>query len=223
MTIFAKIILVKMKHYNLISGFRLQRIEAISDGVFAIALTFLALDIKVPASELIHTESELVATFLKLAPKLLTYFLSFITLGIYWLAQSTQFHYISSSDRNLNWINLFFLLAVSIMPFTTAFLSQYIQFKFSIILYWFNLSLLGLLLGFNWYYAKKNSFLSIDKNEQNAITQTIKRRIVESQILYTISAALYFIDSYIGIGLLVLIQLNYAFALSPKKIFSAVK
>lgn len=83
--------------------------------------------------------------------------------------------------------------------------------------------MLGLLLGFNWYYAKKNSFLSIDKNEQNAITQTIKRRIVESQILYTISAALYFIDSYIGIGLLVLIQLNYAFALSPKKIFSAVK
>ena len=75
-----------MNKYNLISGFRLQRIEAISDGVFAIALTFLALDIKVPTSEFIHTEKELFSTFLQLSPKLLTYFLSFVTMGIYWLA-----------------------------------------------------------------------------------------------------------------------------------------
>ena len=144
-----------MKSYNTISGFRLQRIEAISDGVFAIALTFLALDIKVPVSHLVHSEKELISTFLQLAPKLLTYFLSFITLGIYWLAQSTQFHYIDKSDRNLNWINLFFLLAVTILPFSTAFLSEYITFKFAIIIYWFNISLLGQFLGVNWWYAKK--------------------------------------------------------------------
>lgn len=202
-----------MNKYNLISGFRIQRIEAISDGVFAIALTFLALDIKVPASELIHTEKELIATFLKLSPKLLTYFLSFITLGIYWLAQSTQFHYIDKSDRNLNWINLFFLLAVSIMPFTTAFLSEYIQFKFSIFIYWLNLSLLGLLLGLNWYYAKKNNYLSIDESAQKEVTKSIKNRILESQILYSLAVLLCFVNTYISIGLLVLIQLNYAFAI----------
>ena len=205
-----------MNKYNLISGFRLQRIEAISDGVFAIALTFLALDIKVPTSEFIHTEKELFSTFLQLSPKLLTYFLSFVTMGIYWLAQSTQFHYIEKSDRNLNWINLFFLLAISIMPFTTAFLSEYIQFHFSVLLYWFNLSLLGQLLGLNWYYAKKHQFLNIENEEEIAVTKSIKRRIMESQILYTLALFLGFINTYISIGLLVLIQLNYAFALVSK-------
>jgi len=206
-----------MKKYNLISGFRLHRIEAISDGVFAIALTFLALDIKVPAGEIIHTEGELIQTFLRLSPKLLTYFLSFISLGIYWLAQSTQFHYISSSDRNLNWINLFFLLAVSIMPFTTAFLSEFINFKFAVALYWVNLSLLGLLLGINWFYAKRKNLLTIKDTEAIEITQAIKRRIIQSEILYTTAVILCFVNTYISIGLLVLIQLNYTVVILSKK------
>ncbi|MES2239068.1 MAG: TMEM175 family protein [Bacteroidota bacterium] len=201
-----------MNKYNLISGFRLQRIEAISDGVFAIALTFLALDIKVPISNLVHSEQELVNSFLQLAPKLLTYFLSFITLGIYWLAQSTQFHFIDKSDRNLNWINLFFLLAVSILSFSTAFLSQYISFKFAILIYWFNISLLGQLLGLNWFYSIKKKLVSIENDSLNTVTKSIKQRIIESQTLYTIAALLCFINTYISIGLLIVIQLNYAFA-----------
>lgn len=205
-----------MNQYNFISGFRLTRIEAISDGVFAIALTFLALDIKVPINDVVHTEKELIVNFLSLAHKLLTYFLSFVTLGIYWLAQSTQFHYIKSSDRNLNWINLFFLLAVSILPFSTAFLSQYIDFKFSIFLYWFNLSLLGQILGLNWYYAKKKKLLNLEDKHLKIVTQTIKRRIIESQILYTLAMLLCFINSYISITFLVLIQLNYALAIFSK-------
>jgi len=206
-----------MNKYNSISGFRLQRIEAISDGVFAIALTFLALDLKVPVNNLIHTESDLIHTFLQLSPKLLTYFLSFITMGIYWLAQSTQFHYIDKSDRNLNWINLFFLLAISIMPFTTAFLSEYIHFKFAILIYWLNLSLLGQLLGVNWYYAKKHILLNINSEEQKLITKSIKSRIIESQIFYTLAALCCFINAYLSIGLLVFIQLNYAVALITRK------
>ena len=202
--------LARTNKYNSISGFRLQRIEAISDGVFAIALTFLALDLKVPVNKLIQTESDLIHTFLQLSIKLLTYFLSFITMGIYWLAQSTQFHYIDKSDRNLNWINLFFLLAISIMPFTTAFLSEYIHFKFAILIYWLNLSLLGQLLGINWYYAKKHKLLNINPEEQKLITKSIKSRIIESQIFYTIAALCCLINAYLSIGLLVLIQLNYA-------------
>lgn len=206
-----------MKKYNAISGFRLQRIEAISDGVFAIALTFLALDLKVPVNTVVHSETDLMHIFLNLAPKLLTYFLSFITMGIYWLAQSTQFHYIEKSDRNLNWINLFFLLVISIMPFTTAFLSEYIQFKFSIFLYWLNLSLLGQILGINWYYAKQHKYITISGDEEKTVTKNIKGRIIESQVLYTIAALFCLINAYISIGLLVVIQLNYALAFFQAK------
>lgn len=73
-----------IKTYNQIAGQKVQRIEAISDGVFAIALTLLVLDIKVPVSEAIRTEAELFASLRSLLPKFLTYFLSFMTLGIFW-------------------------------------------------------------------------------------------------------------------------------------------
>jgi len=110
--------------YSQIEGLRVQRIEAISNGVVAIAMTLLVLNITVPWAAAISTEMQLIESFATLAPKLLSYCLSFVTLGIYWTAQSTQIHYINKSIRNLNWINLFFLLFISIIPFTTVFLSQ---------------------------------------------------------------------------------------------------
>ncbi len=131
--------------YNQLAGQKVQRIEAISDGVFAIAMTLLILDIKVPLPEGIHTESQLWSAFLSLAPRLLSYLLGFMTLGIFWTGHSTQYSFIEKSDRHLNWLSLFFLLFVSLLPFTTAFLSEYIDFKFSIALYWLNIFLLGVI------------------------------------------------------------------------------
>jgi uncharacterized membrane protein len=202
-----------MSTYNQIAGQRMQRIEALSDGVFAIAMTLLILDIKVPISEVIYTERDLMKAFLGLTPKLLSYLLSFITLGIYWAAQSTQFHFISKIDRNLNWIGLFFLLFVSLIPFTTAFLSEYITYRFAIFLYWLNIIMLGLILALHWNYANKNNFISLSENENVQVTKAIKRRVVESSLLYTLGALLSFINPYLSLLVLISIQLNYALAL----------
>lgn len=202
-----------MSNYNQIAGRRTQRIEALSDGVFAIAMTLLILDIKVPISEAIHTERDLIRAFIGLTPKLLSYFLSFITLGIYWAAQSTQFHFISKSDRHLNWIDLFFLLFVSLIPFTTAFLSQYITFRFAIIVYWLNIIMLGLILSHHWSYANKKNFISLREYENSIVTKSIKRRVMESSLLYTLGALLSLINPYLSLLVLISIQLNYALAL----------
>jgi len=206
-----------MRKYDQIAGFNRQRIEAISDGVFAIALTLLILDIKVPVSETIHGEKDLLKAFVGLTPKLLSYFLSFMTLGIYWSAHSSQFHYISKSDRHLNWINLFFLLFVSVIPFTTAFLSEFITFKFAIIIYWLNLTLLGGMLALNWRYAKKNQFLSLNENELVRVSSAIKRRIIEAQSLYSIGAVLCFFNTYLSIAVFIAIQLHYALPISFRR------
>ena len=206
-----------MADYNQIAGQRSQRIEAIGDGVFAIALTLLILDIKVPVNETIKSEGSLINAFLGLIPRFMSYFLSFMTQGIYWSAHSTQFHYISKSDRNLNWINLFFFLFVSITPFTTAFLSQHIAFKFAIGVYWLNLILLGLMLAINWYYVDKHNFISLGENEKIMIGKAIRRRIIEAQLLYTIGALLCIINTYLSIIVLILIQLNYALVLFSKR------
>jgi uncharacterized membrane protein len=205
------------KSYNHIAGQKIQRIEAISDGVFAIALTLLVLDIRVPVATAIHSEGELIYVFYSLLPKLLGYFLSFMTLGIFWTGHSTQYAYIEKSDRHLNWISLFFLLFVSILPFTTAFLSEYIHFKFSIALYWLNIFLLGLLLYIHWDYAYRHDFLTGTEEEKSTINQAIRGRIVIAQTLYFCGALLCFIHTYVSIGVIILIQLNYALGIFSKR------
>ncbi|MEP7323498.1 MAG: TMEM175 family protein [Saprospiraceae bacterium] len=205
-----------MSLYNQIAGRRVSRIEAISDGVFAVAFTLLVLDIKVPVVDHIHNEHDLMAAFFTLTPKLLSYFLSFMTLGIFWAGQAAQFTFIEKSNRHLNWISLFFLMFVSILPFTTAFLSEYIDFKFAIFIYWLNIFLLGLIIYINWYYAYTQDFLSVTGEEKIQINKAVRKRIISAQSLYFLGMLLCFINTYLSIAFIILVQLNYALALFSK-------
>ncbi len=205
-----------MRQYNQISGQNIQRIEALSDGVFAIALTLLVLDIRVPLHENVVYEKDLVIAFGKLTPKLLTYFLSFMTLGIFWTAHSSQFYFIEKSDRNFNWINLSFLLFVTLIPFTTAFLNEYINFKFAVAIYWLNLFLLGIMLGRILNYADKHNYLKSNIVEKNEIKKAMVRRGIVAQSLYAFGSLLFFINSYLIIAALTIIQLFFALALFSK-------
>ena len=96
--------------YNQLAGRKIERIETISDGVCAIALTLLVLDIKVPLSESLHSEKDLLNALFALSPKFLSYFLSFMTIGIFWTGFSVGYSFIGQSDRHLNWLALFALL-----------------------------------------------------------------------------------------------------------------
>jgi len=205
-----------MRRYDQISGQGTQRIEFLSDGVFAIALTILVLDIKVPVSENISSESSLVIAFSQLTPKLLAYFLSFMTLGIFWTAHTTQFYYIEKSDRNYNWLNLSFLLFVTIIPFTTAFLSEYITFKFAVGIYWLNLFLLGIMLSRMFSYADKHNYFKSNITGITEIKKAMIHRGIVAQSLYAIGALLCFINTYISIAALTIIQLLFVLAIFPK-------
>lgn len=199
-------------NYNTIAGRDTGRLIAISDAVFGVAMTLLVLEIKVP--EVKGTDKELMMAFLELLPKFMVYFLSFMTAGIFWMGQSAQFDHIRKSDRNLSWITLLFLLFVAVLPFTTAFLGDYLDHKFALGLYWFNIFLLGLILYINWSYAERKGLVS-DTDKQ--IGTAIKRRIVTAQTLYLLGALLGLINPYWGIGVIIIIQLNYAFAVISNK------
>lgn len=197
--------------YNKLAGQSAERINAISDAVFGVAMTLLVLEIKVPeAAEHHFTEGELAQSFFALLPKFLVYFLSFMTAGIFWAGQTAQFRHIEKSDRNLTWINLLFLLFVSTLPFSTAFLGDHINYKFSILLYWFNILMMGIMLLINWTYARKHDF--INEEALHTVYKPIRRRILVAQLLYFCGALLCFINPYLSIGVIIAIQLNYAFA-----------
>lgn len=203
--------------YNQVAGRRLNRIEALSDGVFAIAMTLLVLELKVPAGEALSTENDLWHAFLHLKTELLTYFLSFMTLGIFWVGQSVQLQHIEKSDRNLVWINIFFLMIVSLLPFTTSFLSNHIEFKLAIALYWLNIFLLGVIIYINWNYAMKNNYVNAGDIPLASLDKAVRKRVIVAQSLYAAGALLCFINNYVSIFFIIAVQLNYAFAFFGKR------
>jgi uncharacterized membrane protein len=98
--------------YHRIAGSSLERLAALSDGIFAVVMTLLVLDLHVPVREGLHSEAALGHELARLAPQTLTYVLSFLTLGIFWVGQQTQLNQLARSNRDLTWIHLGFLLGV---------------------------------------------------------------------------------------------------------------
>ena len=140
----------------------------------------------------------------------LTYFMSFLTLGIFWVGQQTQLNYFVRGNRNLVWIHLGFLLAVTLMPFSTGLLSQFITFRIALVVYWLNILLLGVLLLIGWQYASRIAVLRDDMTAE--MSAAITRRIVVAQALYALGTIFCVVNTYVSIAMIVLVQLNYAFA-----------
>ncbi|HEU5365254.1 MAG TPA: TMEM175 family protein [Hanamia sp.] len=201
----------RIESFDQVSGLSVDRIKALSDGVFAIALTLLVLDIGIPARDQIISESDLANAFGRLTPKLLTYFLSFLTLGIFWTVHTSQFHFVEKSDRNFNWINLFFLLCVTIMPFTTAFLSEFIEFKLAVGVYWLNLFLIGVALFWILRYAVQHNLLKNHLAKESGTIRVMMKRGLIAQSLYAFGALFSFINTYISIAALISVQLFFVF------------
>jgi uncharacterized membrane protein len=197
--------------YNQITGRSLERLAALSDGIFAVAMTLLVLDLHVPASELIHSQGELWHTLAEAAPQLISYVLSFMTLGIFWNGQQAQLNSLSHSDRHLSWIHIAFLFAVSIMPFSTRLLAGFISYRTVLIAYWVNILLLGGILFVSWRYATKAGLLREEITHERRCA--VERRIVVAQCLYAFGACLCLFNTYVSIAFIILVQLNFALGL----------
>ena len=196
--------------YNRIQGRSLERLAALSDGIFAVAMTLLVLDLRVPAAAAIHSERDLWQALVMLSPRLLIFLMSVMTIGIFWVGQQTQFNHFARSDRNLAWIHIAFLCAVSLTPFTTSLLAEFIHYRIALLVYWFNILLLGLMLLWSWSYASRAHLLADDVPAE--IHSAVVRRIVIAQSLYAAGAALCLLNTYYSIAAIVLVQVNYAIA-----------
>ena len=196
--------------YNRIAGQNVERLAALSDGVFAVAMTLLVLDLRAPAVEATHTERDLWLALGALAPRLIMCAMTFMTLGIFWVGQQTQLNHLTRSDRSLSWMHILFLFAVSMTPFSTMLLASFIAYRIALLVYWVNLLLLGGSLYITWVCAQGLGLVRDDIPP--AVATAIKRRIVIAQALYAFGALLCFVSTYVSIGFIVLVQLNYAIA-----------
>ena len=137
----------------------LDRIIFFSDAIFAIVMTLLVLDIPVPDLSPETAATELPSRVLDLWPKFLSYVLSFLVIGTYWLAHHGTFQYFRSYDRTLMWLNLLFLLSISFVPFPTSLLGEYSDQQFAVVLYAGSLAIPRLLLALMWGHAIRGRIL----------------------------------------------------------------
>ncbi len=198
------------RSYNQVAGTSLERIAALSDGLFAIAMTLIVLEIHVPVRESLHTEGELWRALIALGPRMVTYLMSFLTLGIFWVGQQTQLNHVRHANRHLTWIHLAFLALVALMPFSTELLAEFITFRTALLVYWVNVALLGVALYASWRYARGAALLKPETTDE--ISDAVVRRIVVAQTLYAVGAALCVLGTGWSIAFIVLVQLNYAIA-----------
>jgi uncharacterized membrane protein len=199
-----------MTSYNRIAGQSVERLAALSDGIFAFAMTVLVLDLRVPALESVHNERDLWHALAALSPRLLMYMMSFLTLGIFWVGQQTQLNHLSASNIRLSWIHIGFLFFVTVIPFSTALLAEFIAYRIALLAYWLNVLCLGAALYLSWGCATRSGLVKDDIGPD--VPAAVCRRIEIAQALYAIGALLCIIDTRWSIGFIVLVQLYYALA-----------
>jgi len=140
-------------------GRGLDRILALSDGVFAIAITLLVLNIEVPEIPEDLVSEELPGELLDLWPKFLSYVISFVVILFYWTAHHSIFGVIKDHDRGLIWLNSLFLMCVAFLPFPAALLGEYGDQQLVVAIYAASLAITRLLLSSVWWYVSGNSRL----------------------------------------------------------------
>jgi uncharacterized membrane protein len=135
-----------------------DRIVNLSDGIFAIAITLLVLDIRVPDIPEGMVASELPAALLSLWPKYLSYFLSFVAIAVFWSVHHSIFRPIRSYDRVLLYLNFLFLMLVAFLPFPTSLLGEYGDHQLPVAIYAATLAVGRLLLtAIHWYSTRRTT------------------------------------------------------------------
>ena len=193
----------------------LARILALSDGIFAFAITLLILNVAVPEGT---SKADLAETLVSLWPKYLAFLISFFVIGLYWFSHVRQFRSIIRYDTRLLWLNLVFMLFIVTIPFSTSVMSNY-NHPLSVTIYAASMACAGFMSCAIWIYASHKRRLVIEDLSQAAVRRGIIVTLI-SPVVFTLSIGLAFINvelaEYSWISIFVLRMLTrYLFRL-PK-------
>jgi uncharacterized membrane protein len=185
------------------------RIEAFSDGVFAIAITLLIIEIGVPHAEATESLSE---KLVGLWPSYLGYATSFLVIGTVWANHHNRFRLITRSDHVLLFLNVLFLMCVAFIPFPTALLAEYIREEehriTAVAVYSGTLAVTAVFFTLLWLYAAGNYRL-VDRSVDPPLLRAMTRRYVLGMLLYALAFALAFVSAAASLSLIVILALIF--------------
>lgn len=209
------------KHKESRLDFQLERFSFFSDGVFAIAITLLIIEIKVPAIE--HaTNEELWHSLSEMSLKFLGFLISFAIVGHYWSVHHRIFGYIQKYNATLLWLNLAFLCTVVLLPFSSGLIGEYssdLHLYIPYVVYVVNVCLVGLMNCILWLYISnpKKSFLT--HTISNARIRLGVYRSLVIPIVFLFSLLIFFISPVVSrfIPLIIPVFLHFGLKGAEKK------
>ena len=189
------------------------RLEAFSDGVFAVAITLLVLNIKILPDDVLKSNVNFWPSLLGQLPALIAFVTSFTTIGIMWINHHRLFSYIQRTDTGLMLLNLLLLLVIVFIPYPTALLAQQYalnpELHDAALLYSGTNIILAICFNLLWRYATFHNRL-IGKNAEARAVASISRQYLGGPLLYLIAFALAFISVPASIIFNLLLALFFA-------------
>jgi len=194
-----------------------NRIEALSDGIFAIAMTLLVLNFHIPNLPHDAPNVRVLPALLRMWPVFATYAVSFLSLGVFWIGHHNMYHAVRRSDRTLLWLSILFFMFVSSLPFTTSVLNAFPKTQVAPLFFGANLTLIGWLLYIQWAYAgRQPEMLAAFVTGHHR--RVIGRRFLAYPVVATLTMLICFWSIPISLGLylllLPLLQASHWFSLS---------
>jgi uncharacterized membrane protein len=181
-----------------------ERLEAFSDGVFAIAITLLILEIKVPRTSELQQLGGLWPALAQRWPDYVGYVVSFLIIGIMWANHHALFQYIRRVDRPLMLANLVLLMGVGFLPFPTAIVAEHLADPASRTqaTAFYGATLIFTSLSFNlvWWTGRWRGRL-LGSDRPGPGVRTITRRYAFGPISYAAATALAFVNVWLSLGL----------------------
>lgn len=194
---------------NMASG----RLEALGDGIFAIAMTIMVLELALPVVQG-GGWNDLLSAFNHSASDFLCYIISFVVLGIMWFGHRMMFEYISRSNRYFIFLGVLFYMVVCLVPFSTRFLAGNTLKWYAIMVYGINLSLCNLTLFAQWSYGISRPSL-MHKELPADVKREAKILFLLSPVVYGIAVGISFFAPAISIIIYVITPILY---LIPNKL-----
>jgi len=187
-----------------------SRLEAFSDGVFAVAITLLVLQFTVPEV----ASGKLLANLLGQWPQLVTYVASFLTVGVVWVNHHTIFRNLRAADRTIQFINLVLLLTVVLVPYPTALLGRYLNSGLdgSVAAAFYAVVITVMAISFQSLAAWALTHPNLLRPEiQGARVGTVLPRFALGLVIYAVSIGLAFVSTWLVVALYAFNAIYYAF------------
>jgi len=206
-------------HNELKKEFQLERLILFSDAVFAIAITLLVIEIKIPE---IHekpvTDNAVLHKLAELIPKFVGFLVSFLLIGQYWIVHHRMFSFVINFTDRLIWLNILFLFAIALMPFSTGFYSEYVLrgVVTPVIFYTANIALLGLANFLMWRYLS-NQKNNLTENLTPALSKYFSLRALTVPVIFVIFSFVYLYNPTIAFFIPMFIPLIMRLIFNPMK------